>query len=189
MKYAWLVLALVGCAAPAVETTRDAAMDVAHYRTFAWIDGDAARRLRLDNPAGIDFVTGYTSIVRRPEIEPDLKASVERELHSRGFTENAEHPDFYVTFYGKAKDEDWVSTWSGRTPSIENVPLIMYPNLDRAAARAYREGSLLLVFYDPRTRKPAWTGSIANALSGKKVDLSTVTADLGSLVAEFRRTG
>ena len=176
-----------GCAAKYPSVKQDPQADTSRYRTYRWVGEPEAQFLHLDNP-NIDYLSRSSKIERRLDVEPQLKEVVNRELVTRGMTETSGLPDFYVTYYGKTKDENWVSTWTGSTPSINNVPVIMYPDFDRASARSYLEGSLLLVFYDANSRRPAWTGTMPNVLEGKQVKLETVTARLGELVQEFKST-
>ncbi len=177
------------CSSSPVETKQDREVDTTKYKTYSWISQPEAHYLRLDNPRQIDYMTGISKIVRRPEYEEKLKESVNQQLNARGLRETSEVPDFYITFYGKAKDDDWVSTWAGTAPSILNVPLVMYPNFDRLSARNYQEGSLLLVFYDSKTKKPVWTGTMAHVLDEKKLNLAMITSDLSHLVNQFKMSG
>jgi hypothetical protein len=174
-----------GCSAPAVETRRDDQVDLSRYKTYQWLSEGDAKALKLDNPTQVDFITGYSTVKRRADLEPRLKTVVDDKLKAMGFSAALGGPDFFVTYFGKAKDEDWVSTFNGRVPSIENVPLVMFPGFDRSAAHAYVEGTLLLVFYDPRTKSPVWTGSMSRALEGKELNLGTVTAALERILSEF----
>jgi hypothetical protein len=175
-----------GCSTMGVDSKRDTRIDVSRYKTYQWVTNSEARQLNLDNPKQIDYMTGFAKLKQRKDVEPQLKGSIDQELKRQGYSEVSGSPDFYVTYFGKAKDQDWISTWSGSVPSIGNIPLIMYPGFNQTVARTYRDGDLLLVFYDAKTKSPAWTGVMSGALSKQQVNLGTVTADLGQLVGEFK---
>jgi hypothetical protein len=155
------------------------------YKTYQWVTQPEAAYLNLQNPPTVDFVLGSSDITRRPDIEPGLISTVDQELQAKGFTLTTANPDFYVTIFGRAKNSDWVSTWQGSAPSVDNVPIIMYPGYDRGQARTYRDGMIVLVFYDAKTRKPAWTGVMAGVLQKRSVDLASVQKDLTQLIKDF----
>lgn len=178
-----------GCSGPTLQTEKDSNAKIADYRTYSWVTPDTVGVLRLDNPP-IDYLTGGSRIVERKDIERQVMPVIDQSLGQNGFTlATSGTPDFYVTYYGKAPDEDWVSTWNGYVPSVNNVPVIMYPGYEESATRSYREGSIVIVIYDTRSRKPAWSGTILEVLKPQdEVDQNAVTASIGELMGEFKRT-
>ncbi len=181
-----MIALLVGLSAcSSVTTTHDSRVNLAKYHTYQWVTQAESRDLNLQNPPTIDFIVGVTRITRRPDIEGQLQASVDKDMKMRGFALASANPDFYVTYFGRAKDQDWVSTFEGQVPSVDNVPIIAYPGLDRAQARTYRDGTIMLVFYDAKTKAASWNGSITGVLTQKGVDVATVERNLLDLTREF----
>lgn len=187
--WVFAVLSLVGCTQPGAKTQSDEAVNLRNYRTYAWLTQDDARRLRLSDPK-FDYMSGEVRVTQRPEVEEKLKKVIEQDLQAKGYKPtNAPNPDFYVTYYGRAKNQDWVSTWKGATPAINNVPIVAYPHLSQAEAYQYRDGTLLLVLYDPRTARSAWTGSIYHALDEKNLNEAAATVSINDLLAQLPGPG
>lgn len=184
-----LALALLSaCAGSPVLSFSDGSIDTSRYRSYQWVDQDAAHSLRLDNPPNT-YPHDYTGIERRPVEEEEAKRAINQDLQKAGYVEAAEKPDFFVTYFARAKDRDWVSTWEGSTPAGPGgIPFVMYPHFDPSLGDSYRKNALVVVFYDAATRRPVWTGNILNALAGQKIDKEKVTADLSSLVSKFHRS-
>ncbi|MGZ3697252.1 MAG: DUF4136 domain-containing protein [Bdellovibrionota bacterium] len=174
------------CAMETVAVRQDSKADISKYKTYQWVSDADAKSLQLSNPK-INYIVGASKVVRRPAIEPRIKASVDQHLQTKGFTQaTLTPPDFYITYFGRAKDEDWVSTWTGTVPSIGNVPVIMYPNYDSADTRTYRDGDILIVFYDAKTKQPSWSGTVTNALNKQDVNMQTVTASLDKILVNVQ---
>lgn len=183
-----LLTGFTACSTGEIESQKDPNVDMARYRTYAWLTQEDAKQLDLENPK-IDYIAGAVRVVQKPEIEQKIRDVVETDLRKQGFQPaQSGNPDFYVTFYGKAKNEDWVSSWHGFTAGVQNIPIVMYPDLERASAFRYQEGTLLVVFYDPKTRRPAWTGSIFGVLSGQAVNEAQVATSLKLLIQDFKKS-
>jgi hypothetical protein len=175
------------CSASPIREDQDRRADRSHYQTYQWISTSDVKTLRLDDP-NIDYVTGYSHIARRPDIELQLQIPVDRQLQAKGYRLAEHNPDFYVTFYGRSKSGDWVSTWDGRAPSVNDVPVVIFPDYDRSEARRYRDGTLLLVLYDAKTTRPAWTGVMNNAYSATEpVSIAELEIGLGKLASSLPR--
>jgi hypothetical protein len=101
-----------------------------------------------------------------------------------------EKPDFYVTYYGKARDRDWISTWSGRTPTKNRVPVVIFPNYDETAIPAlqHQEGLVYFVVYDAKTRMPAWSGAISQSDPNPDFSSPQTEAAIDKLIDEFRNS-
>jgi hypothetical protein len=155
------------------------------YRTYQWVGQDQVSELNLSNP-DIDFLSGQTRIVNRPEVEARVKKQVDADLQGRGFVlASGSPPDFYVTYYGKAKDDDWISTWNGLTPTANQVPVIIFPGYKQESTGTYRDGAVYLTFYDAKSKKPSWAGSVIDASYGKDFDQPALVAAVDSLVKSF----
>lgn len=175
----------VSACASGPDVRKDTGVDLAGYHTFRWLSESEARELRLADPV----IDGPTSepvrIITRPALEERLRPLIEARLNAEGFrASNDGNPDFFVTFYGKSKDDDWVSSWSGSTPALVHVPLVVFPHYDSSGARDFREGVVYLVIYDSHTKKPAWTGSIYR----RKYPEGAFSAEVDDLVSAFRRS-
>jgi len=173
------------CSSSPVRTLSDPKADVSHYKTYRWVADPEAKLLQLENPPFIDYVIGSSPIRRRPDIEGQIKDSIDQQLEAKGFKQDGQNPDFFVAYYGRAKDQDWESTWRGYAPSVENVPIIMYPDYSRSEARTYRDGTILIVFYDSKTKRPSWTGEMTGVLQKQGVDVATLSRDAGALTKDF----
>ncbi len=183
---AWIV---GSCSSSGVKSNTDAQVDLTHYKTYRWIGPDEAQTLRLDNPK-IDYLSGISTIKRIPEQENVVRVQTESELGNRGYTQASVHqtPDFYVTYYLKAKDQDWVSSWSGSTPSIDNVPVVIFPGFDRAQARDFHDGIVYMTIYDAKSRQPAWTGKMDFTATSSPATESEVRAAVGQLLEGFKKS-
>ena len=174
-----------GCSSSAL-SAKDSSTDLSKYRTYKWITESDADYLNLHNP-NYKFPVAYMTVERKPEIEEKVRDRVEADLDNRGFTEaTTESPDFYVTYYGKARDQNWVTSWSGRTPNIADVPIVIFPDLNPSQARDHIDGTVYLVFYDARTKRAAWTGRFRNSDFGPEINDSEITSAVDELVSEFQ---
>jgi hypothetical protein len=182
------VLLTVGCSSGPVSSSKDPGADLAKYHSYRWISPAEAKDLRLDNPS-IEYVTGGVRIVQRPQIEDKLRPAVEKELKQNGFVPASEGaPDFFVTYYGKSKGDEWVSTWAGLAPGIDNVPVVIFPGYDRSQTRDYREGTVFLTFYDARSKNPAWTGRFQSEKLSPNIDDQKLAKSVALLISEFQKS-
>jgi hypothetical protein len=174
------------CSTGPVSSYKDTSAPLASYHTFQWLTQADADRLKLQNPK-FDYLAGTARIVRRPELEARVRPEIEKRLEKDGFEASVGGtPDFYVTYYGKAKDEDWVSSWQGATLTINNVPVVIFPNFNQDYAYQFREGIIYLVIYDPKTRKPAWTGKLQSEKFGPHFESPEITAAVDQLADNFK---
>lgn len=185
-----LVLALLilwgGCSSP-TGSMRDHSVDLSKYHTYAWLNQDASIRLRLSDPNTDYVIMKWIKVTQRPELEAQVRPVIEKNLQKNGFFPalGNQKPDFYVTFYAKAKDEDWVSTWTGITPGV-NAPVIIFPDYDRSKDYQYVDGMVYLTFYDSESKKPVWSGRANTAAFGPARE-PAIEAAVNQLVEEFKK--
>src|SRR6185295_19350207 len=152
-----------------------------------WVTQNEVAALRLQDPK-VDYVVGSTDVQTRSDLEPQIRDLIDRGLQRQGFKLiTSGKPDFYVTFYKKAKNEKWASTWAGDTRAINDTPLVIFPGYDRDLANRARDGDFYVTFYDPHTQMPSWAGRVAITDEGPK--LGTIEADqaVAKLITEFRK--
>jgi hypothetical protein len=174
-----LSLTLASCSWGPVSAERDPHQDLAHYKTFSWLTPEDAARFKLSNPQ-IKHSADITRIERKEEVDSGMRAQMEAQLQANGFTPApGTEPDFYATFYEGTPTHEWISSWSGSTPSTNGVPLVIFPELSSKYAEPVRETTIFVAFYDAKTGRGAWSGKM-------------VTADRASaasvLVKEFAKT-
>lgn len=184
------ILALPGlssCSAPRTETQKDSSAPISTYKVYRWVGEEEAKTLNLKDPK-IDFMASSVKIERRPGIEPQVRNEIEKNLQQNGFrpASAGENADFYITYYIQAKDQNWISTWEGNTPSFNGTPLVLFPGFSRNSAYQYREGTLVLVVYDPKTKQPAWNGSALSILNPNGLDTQRARTEVQHLIQEFK---
>lgn len=160
------------------------------YHTYNWVTQDQVNELKLTNPK-IDFIAGSVRVIRKEAEEGAIKAAIDESLRKQGFVLNAgssagARPDFYVTYYGKAKNDDWVSTWTGSTPAVGNVPLVIFPDYNRESARTFHDGVVYLTVYDAKTQKPAWTGNASSSDFERRLEGPELLAAIDRLTKSFK---
>lgn len=183
-------LLISSCSQSQVSAQRDKNVDTHHYQTYRWVNQDDAKYLSLRDPNTNQPVQSWVNIKQRPETETKVRKIVEKDLNQFGYTEQYEgQPDFFVTFYSLGRDKVWTSSWSGMTLAFQGAPLVIYPDFDMHKALEFRPGMGYVVIYDAKTKRPAWTGTVNNAVGPKgEVDAPAVTARIGELIGEFKNT-
>lgn len=178
------------CSQATIDTQRDKNVDTHHYQTYRWITQDDAKFLNLRDPNTTQPVQAWVDVTQRPLTEQRVRAVVEQGLDQFGYTSKPEGlPDFFVTFYSQARDKEWISSWKGITLAFQGAPLVIYPNFDMKKAMEFRPGMAYIVIYDAKTKRPAWTGTIYNAISPKgEVDRQNVTERTQELIGKFKST-
>jgi hypothetical protein len=184
---ALLLLSTFGCSSSPVGSMRDTSVDLSKYHTYAWVTQSASIQLRLSDP-NVDYtILNWIRIRQRPDLESQIKPVVDQDLQKNGFFPalGDQKPDFYVTYYAKAKDEDWISTWTGITPGV-NAPVIVFPNFDRAKDFQHVDGMVYLTFYGADSKKPIWTGRANTEAFGPNRE-PAIEAAVNQLVDEFKK--
>jgi len=122
-----------------VSVDSDPAAPFATYKTYAWVNGTPA-----PNPLN----------------EQRVHAAVDARLAARGLVQNAADPDLVVvTNVTTAQRHELVPTGFGYGP--------WWGGGYGAAIETYVEGTLVVDFYDARTKKMVWRG-VATATASEK---------------------
>lgn len=181
-----ILIALSACSETTTRTSSDKSSHLKSAQTYRWLSPDDAKALNLQNPKTMQPVYNYTTIVQRPEIEEKVRRVVEKDLQDQGYRPDLTgQPDFFVTYYSQAKNKDWISSWSGTTLSFQGAPLVAFPNFDMNKAKEFRPGMAYIVFYDPVTQRPAWSGTIVDALQQGQVN-PQIDSRVQELIADFK---
>ncbi|MGD8854551.1 MAG: DUF4136 domain-containing protein [Gammaproteobacteria bacterium] len=131
----WL---LAGCASVTedirVQTEADPGLDLGSYRTYSWLGATEIAPVRLGDwePPGLDA-------------DAEIRALLNRELRRRGMREVDSDAQLVVGFGAGINPEvfEIVEDPDSKMYTLHNAP--------RAA--------LVVVFIDPRTRRPVWVGT------------------------------
>lgn len=177
---------LWGCASGPLRDETDPEVKLTKYHSYRWLSDDEARTLKLDAPK-VDYFTDSITVDRDNELDGRVHQAMDRQLQATGYRAVSEgKPDFYVSYYVKQPDDTWLSSWRGITSAINETPVVIFPDFDRSKISTYRKGQVYLVFYDARTRRPAWTGIAMSQAFGPAEDLSKVEPIIASLMGEYR---
>lgn len=182
------LLAIVGaCAGSPVSSSTDKDVKLSQYKTYQWVDQGQAAALNLERPH-FKYVSSLVKVSSRPDIDEKLRPMVEESLRQAGYVKSTNgKPDFLITYYARAKNQSWVSTWSGATQGQNDVPIVIFPNLNQDMSFAYRPGNIYLTIYDPRTHTSAWTGTAYGPENTDSLKEKQVEGGIKLLVAEFKK--
>lgn len=153
MKYFLLstvcMLMLAACGGVNVQTEAPTGTSLAKMGSFAWFEkGDVSLE-------GVE--------VTNPDVDMWVKASVEKQLQSKGYKKATDNqPDFLVSWIGAIEKkvkvdsiEHFYSSY-GYGPVAAGMPLEAKKG---DTVREYKEGTILLDFLDPETHTMLWRGS------------------------------
>ncbi|MFL5812591.1 MAG: DUF4136 domain-containing protein [Bdellovibrionia bacterium] len=185
-----LMLMASSCSQKAIDTQRDANVNTQQYKTFRWLSPDDAKYLNLRDPNTNQPVQAWVNVRQQPVTEQRVRDVIEKDLQQYGYTsQNEGLPDFFVTYYSPARDKEWLSSWSGITLAFQGAPLVIYPNFDMHKALEFRPGMAYVVIYDAKTKRPAWTGEVIDAISPQgEVNRPVVTSQVQELIAKFKNS-
>lgn len=177
------VALIAGCSTAQVQTFRTPQNLQKAYVSWRWVNQADVARLNLEAAPG----AGETVQVKSDQ---DLSSRVEKlaenQLKRRGFLRARElRPNFYVTFYAKAASGDWISSWHGTAPAVQNVPLVAFPDLDREMAKQHQDGTLYLTVIDGTSLKPVWTGRVSRTDYGSSFAQQPVSEAVRDLVDQI----
>lgn len=179
---------LLACSGSPVRSYSDKDIHPAKGQSFRWLTQEDADNLKLQDPK-VDYVTSSVKVEQRPAMEEKLKPEIEKSLAEQGYVKDETgQPELLVTFFAKTKDQDWVSSWKGFTPGIENVPVVIFPDFDKGLARSYRDGVVYIVLYSSRTKAPVWTGVDTGLATKQIVSEADIMASIDRLMSELKAT-
>ncbi len=179
-------LALAGCGTPEVRTARTADTMDRTRMSWHWITQADVARLHLEHPPTVQGSTQPVAIRNEPGLTERVKERFERQLKRRGFLRARElNPDIYVTFYAKAKDQPWLSSWEGSTPGTGAVPLLPFPDQDPTVARRHEDGTLYVTVIDGRSLKTIYTAWVQDPEFGPQFAQSRIYPAARDLVDQL----
>jgi len=138
---------LLGCGGGMrVTSSYDRAIDFSAYRTFDWMPSD--------NPRTEDPASGA------PELDRQIRLSIEEQLGAKGITQNTASPDFVVAYLATIRTNMDVTTFSNVFGYREGGSWVNDPSLTQ-----FRQGSIIVAFVVPGTREVSWRGSAEAEMS------------------------
>ena len=174
-----MLLAIAACESP-IHTTFDVDhdADLSRYASYAWIP--------IESAAGAPDTRhgGYVSPLDRQRIV----RAVEHELAARGYT-TAEHPseaDLLVAYAIGKKERTEFRGVAGRSSTY-------YPGYGPGTgyggptteARVYKEGTLIVEFYDRATRQAVWVGVASKKLTRHDESEEGLRAAVAAILEPF----
>ncbi len=181
------LLALSSCAGSPVTSATDKTVKIGQYKTYQWVGQSEAAQLSLERPH-FQYQSSLIKVNTRPDIDEKLKPLIEEQLSKAGYIKSTNgKPDFLLSYYARAKNESWISTWKGTTPGQNDVPIVIFPNFNQDMSFAYRPGNIYLVLYDPHTHSAAWTGTAFGPQDTMTLKETQVEKGLKLLVAELKK--
>jgi hypothetical protein len=181
------LLVLSSCAGSPVTSSTDKTANLSQYKTYQWVGQSEAAALSLERPH-FRYESSLVKVNTRPDIDEKLKPMIEEQLREAGYVKSTHgKPDFLLSYYARAKNESWISTWSGTTQGQNDVPIVIFPDFNQDMSFAYRPGNIYLVLYDPHTHSAAWTGTAFGPQDTMTLKENQVEGGLKLLVAELKK--
>lgn len=172
IRYALVAATLLaaGCATtPDIKTDFDPAADFSRYRSYTWIYSQV--------PQGMNPLTFQR-----------VKASIDRSLQSRSFTESA-NGDFAIAFTLGARDRVEVTDFGpygafypGWGVGYRFGWAPVYHDVD---VRNVTDGTLAVDIYDAGTKHPVWHGTATQEIGSTQVKQEELDAAVDALLAKF----
>ena len=136
-----VVLLAVGCSSISVSTDFDNQVDFTKLTTYSWMAAP-------EEPAS-DI---QRELATNSLIEGRVKRAVDEQLAAKGIRKTTQDPDMLVAFHTGVQDKVNVQSWGygygwGWGAGVGNVSTVHY-----------QEGSLILDFIHPETKKLVWRG-------------------------------
>jgi hypothetical protein len=168
-----MIAALAGCSTLQVQAESAPKTDFKKYRAWAW------RPLSAGN--------GEDPRVRDPATRALIKATVERELASRGLkqVELDANPDFLVDYFGWAQDRTDVKQSS---TGLRGSGYTYDPGATSGAVtevRTIRDDTVLVDFFDAATRERIWRGTATDSVAAVGGNPGAVEAAVVGVLAQF----
>jgi hypothetical protein len=181
-KTPWLGLLVVLCAMPAaaqkvyVDYDRNAIKN--DYKTFAWQE---------TGPALQEFA---------PLMHTRIKNGIEHYLTTRGFIEDLDNPDLYVTYHTSSHEElqfsvtgygygygagwGWDPYWGGPSAAGGGASTTI---------STYEKGTLVIDIWDAKTKQIVWRGSAVAAIpEDPKKGEKLINKALEKMIKQFDET-
>jgi hypothetical protein len=162
------IIVLIGLMTPAVIIAQKVNVDsnpsapFATYQTYTWAPG----------ASGLESLT-----------EQRLRESVNQRLAARGLTQTTASPDLVVTAHIKTQErQELIPTGFGYGP--------WWGGVGGAYVETSMEGTLILDFYDAKTKQMVWRGVATATASDKPTkNIEKMNKALDKMFARFPSTG
>jgi len=150
MTIRWLLpLLMLAACGPMIDVRADydTSADFSRLRTYAWLQqpSSAPRDPRINNDL----------------LDSRVHSAVNDELHAKGYTENAESPDFRVAYHVVLKEKIAAAAF----PTYYGYGLGRWPGPADVQVATYEEGTLLLDFVDGRMNELVWRGAASTRIN------------------------
>lgn len=147
------------CSSMQVQTGGDPQADLSRYKTYSWAPDVAPE------PG-----------THRTLLDQTVVSAVQMELAEKGLTPAplGTQPDLLISYYGVARNE--VTVGGGYYGG-------WYPD-----TYMYRQGSLTLLFVDPRTDKVVWQGTASDAIGDAGASQEQVARAVDQLIQRYPAT-
>lgn len=145
-----LVFLAVGCSSISVTTDFDNRIDFTSLSTYSWMENPQEPAADIQKELATNTL-----------IEGRVKRAVDEQMEAKGIRKTTQDPDMLVAFHTGVQDKVSVQGWGygygwGWGPGGVNVSTVHY-----------QEGSLILDFIDPKTKKLVWRGVATKVLPEK----------------------
>jgi len=149
MTIRWLLpLLMLAACGPMIDVRADydTSADFSRLRTYAWLQqpSSAPRDPRINNDL----------------LDSRVHSAVNDELHAKGYTENAESPDFRVAYHVVLKEKIAAAAF----PTYYGYGLGRWPGPADVQVATYEEGTLLLDVVDGKTNELLWRGAASTRI-------------------------
>ena len=145
-----LIVFALGCSSISVTTDFDDKIDFTRLSTYSWLANPATPSADIQE-----------ELARNTLIEGRVQRAVDAQLAAKGIRKTTQDPDMLVAFHTGVKDKVNVQSWGygygwGYGPRGGDV-----------TTHHYQEGTLILDFIDPKTKRLLWRGAGKKVLSEK----------------------
>jgi len=161
MKTAILFLALSalaltpGCSSVTYKHDFDKSADFTALKTYAWVTVPS-------NPAA----SVQAALQRNDLLDKRIKESANNQLTAKGYTQNADSPDFLVLYHTGTEDKINVTDWGyGYGPYGYGYGGYGGWYGGGVDVQQYKEGTLILDIIDAQTKQLVWRGFATAALN------------------------
>jgi len=162
------VLVLGGCSSVSVTTDHDPDCNFAALKTYEW----------LSSTKDALSANAQTNMFQNSMIEKRFQNAVVEQLKAKGITEDTTKPDFVIMYYAGTQNKVNVTNygygygrWGGYGGGGVDV-------------QQYTEGTIILDFYDAKTKQLVWRGTASGALASKPSP-EEATEKLNGVVAKM----
>jgi hypothetical protein len=149
----------LGCSSTEIKAQKDPRAHFAKYKTYKWMSDEQSRAGQA--PLSI--------------LDETIRYTVEQQLNAKGMHEAKDsHPGLLLWYFTMTQDTGVFGPASyswGWGPQYELYPAI--------------EGSLVLRFFDPKTNRTVWQGSVAGIVNDTGLEQEQVAQAVNDLMKKY----